>query len=219
MMEANPHDCPGWRGLHGLVFLVVFGLLGGMAALRVWPLFMLAPLVAYAVLVSLVPPLRAAFQPWRFGRVTRPAVAATIVLALGSVAVLLIFERRIQPDLSGFAAVLPRSLAGSVLLLGVVFSIGNALIEEIIFRGILFDAAASQWGAWPAVAITTLLFGLAHLHGYPPGNVGTVLAAVFGYGLGALRVYTGGLGLAVIAHIAADATIFKILVDGGVFAG
>jgi membrane protease YdiL (CAAX protease family) len=218
MSPANPHNRGGWRGLHGLVIIALFWLATGVAALQVWPLFMLAPVVAYALLVALVRPLRSTFRPWRFGRVTAPAVAATLVLALGSMAVLLLFESRTHPDLGGFGAVLRGSLAGSVLLFGVVFSIANALIEEIIFRGILFDAAESQWGVWPAVAITTLLFGLGHLHGYPPGIFGAVLAAVFGLCLGCLRVYTGGLGLPVIAHIAADATIFKILVDARVFA-
>jgi membrane protease YdiL (CAAX protease family) len=218
MTQAKPHDRPGWRGLHGLVIIAFFWLLSGVPSFRVWPLFMLAPLAAYAVLVAVVPSLRSTFRPWRFGRVTLPGLAATIVLAFGSAAVLLLFESRSHPDLRGFAAVLRGTLAGSVLLFGITFSIANAVIEEIIFRGILFDAAESQWGVWPAVAITTVLFGLGHLHGYPPGAFGAVLAAVFGLCLACLRVYTGGLGLPIIAHIAADATIFKIIADAGVFA-
>jgi membrane protease YdiL (CAAX protease family) len=69
------------------------------------------------------------------------------------------------------------------------------------------------------VGISTLLFGLGHLHGYPPGHVGALLAGIFGFCLGCLRVYTGGLGLPVIAHIAADATIFQIVADAGVLHG
>src|SRR3954465_4940931 len=119
MTEAKPNDCAGWRGLHGLLIICLVWLASGIPAFQLWPWFMLAPLTAYAVLVALVPPLRSTFRAWRFGRVSPPAVAATIILALGSATVLLLFESRTHPDLRGFGAVLPRSLAGSVLLLGV----------------------------------------------------------------------------------------------------
>lgn len=217
MTDAKPNDRRGWRGLHGLLIIAFTWLAIRVPALRLWPLFMLVPLAAYAALVGVVPPLRATFRPWRFGRVTRTALAATAIVALGSSAVLLIFESRTHPDLRAFGTVLAGSVAGNLLLFGILFSLGNALIEEVIFRGILFDAAESQWGVWPAVALTTLLFALGHLHGYPPGPLGAVLAGIFGLCLGWLRVYTGGLGLPVLAHIVADATIFKILCHAGVF--
>jgi membrane protease YdiL (CAAX protease family) len=218
MTEAKPHDRAGWRGLHGVVIIASFWLANGVEGFRRWPLLMGVPLAAYAVLVGLVPPLRGTFRPWRFGRVTGPAVAATLVLAVGSSVVLLYFESRTHPDLRAFGAVLSNWVGGSVLLFGALFSVGNALLEEIIFRGILFDASESQWGQRFAIAVSATLFGLGHLHGYPPGTLGAVLAGIFGLCLGCLRVHTGGLGLPVIAHIAADATIFKIVVDSGVFA-
>lgn len=215
-MPDATHDRSGWRGLHGLALVALFWLAGAVQAFRIWPVFMLAPVAAYAVLVVLLPPLRATSRPWRVGRVTWRAAAATLFLALGSSAVLLFFESHAHPDLRAYGDALPGSPAGSVLLFGGLFSIGNALFEEVIFRGILFDAAESQWSVWPAVGITSVLFGLAHLHGYPPGPTGALLAAIFGLCLGWLRVYTGALGWPVIAHIAADATIFKILADAGV---
>src|SRR4051812_1018344 len=109
MTEAKPHDRAGWRGLHGLVIIGLVWLGSGIRAFQVWPWFMLAPLAAYAVLVALVPPLRSTFRAWRFGRVSPPAVAATIMLALVSAAVLLLFESRTHPDVRGFGAVLPGS--------------------------------------------------------------------------------------------------------------
>jgi hypothetical protein len=42
-----------------------------------------------------------------------------------------------------------------------------------------------------------------------------VLAGIYGLCLGWLRVFSGGLGLPVIAHIAADATIFTIIGRAG----
>jgi membrane protease YdiL (CAAX protease family) len=85
-------------------------------------------------------------------------------------------------------------------------------MEELVFRGILFDAIDSQWGPWISLIGTAVLFGLGHLHGYPPGMIGAVLAMLFGLALGALRVWTGRLLSPILAHIAADATIYSIVV-------
>lgn len=53
------------------------------------------------------------------------------------------------------------------------------------------------------------------MHGYPPGLLGAALAGIYGLALAWLRVFTGGLGLPVITHIVADATIFIIVVRAG----
>ena len=68
-----------------------------------------------------------------------------------------------------------------------------------------------------ALGGTTVLFGLGHLHGYPPGPLGAVLAGLFGLALGLLRLRTGGLGLAIAVHVSADATIFGLLWSSGAF--
>lgn len=67
-----------------------------------------------------------------------------------------------------------------------------------------------------ALVTTSLLFGFGHLQGYPPGYVGAFLACVYGFAIGALRIYTKGLALPIVAHIFADATIYGILVWSGV---
>jgi membrane protease YdiL (CAAX protease family) len=214
--ESTASSHADWRALHGLL---VFALIAGATffpAFRVWPLIWFVPLAAYAVLVALLPPLRANFRPWRFGRVTRPAVLATMGIALVSCSALVAFHVFVHPDVRAYGTFLPVSTLGGVLAVGVLFSVFNALFEEIIFRGILFDAVESQWGAWGAVVATAFLFGYGHLRGYPPGLFGAVLAGVYGLGLGWLRLFTAGLGLSVIAHIAADATIFTIIARSGV---
>jgi uncharacterized protein len=93
---------------------------------------------------------------------------------------------------------------------GICFSIFNALLEELIFRGILFDSLESQWGPWGAAIGTAALFGYGHMHGYPPGISGALLAGIYGLCLAALRIHTDGPFLPVLAHITADATIFTL---------
>src|SRR5205085_590961 len=94
---------------------------------------------------------------------------------------------------------------------GVCFSVVNAAIEEVIFRGILWEIVAKEWDQGAALAITSVLFGIGHLNGYPPGLLGAIMAGLFGIMLGGLRWWTGGLGLALVCHVIADATIFCIL--------
>jgi hypothetical protein len=86
------------------------------------------------------------------------------------------FHRLIHPDVRAYRAFLPVSTLGGVIVVGVVFSVSNALLEEIVFRGIFYDAIESQWGASVAVVASALIFGYGHLHGYPPGPSGAMLA-------------------------------------------
>ncbi|MFZ2639779.1 MAG: CPBP family intramembrane glutamic endopeptidase [Verrucomicrobiia bacterium] len=106
---------------------------------------------------------------------------------------------------------MPVSTLGGLLAFGVLFSVFNALFEEVFFRGILFDAIESQWGVWIAVVVSAFLFGCGHMHGYPSGILGSALAGIYGLCLGWLRVFSGGIGFPVVAHIVADATILTIV--------
>jgi membrane protease YdiL (CAAX protease family) len=125
------------------------------------------------------------------------------------------FHAWVRPEVKELAAGLPVAAFGNVLLAGVCFSVVNATLEEVVFRGVLWGAVADEWNSGVALAVTAVFFGLGHLHGYPPGPVGAVLAGVYGLALGILRWWTGGLALAVGSHACADATIFGLLLWSG----
>jgi membrane protease YdiL (CAAX protease family) len=182
---------------------------------RLWPLVWLIPHAGYAALVAIVPPLRATFRPWRFGRVSTPTVAATLVIAITSCAVLVAFHYLTRPDISSYGRFLPVTALGSVVVVGILFSIFNALFEEVIFHGVLFDAVESQWGVSIAVVLLPSCLATATC-GYPPGPLGAVLAGTYALCLGWLQVFSGGIGLPILAHIPADATIFTIIARSGV---
>jgi membrane protease YdiL (CAAX protease family) len=202
-------------GMHGMVFVVLAAAASFVPAFHLWPFLWLAAIAAYAVVVAAVPALRASFRPLRFGHASKPSVAATGILAVGSCLVLVAFQVLMHPDLRDRANLLPTTGLGGLLAAGMIFATLNALLEEVVFRGILFDAVESQWGAWVAVIATAGIFGFGHMRGYPPGPSGAVLAGIYGFCLGGLRAFTGGIGLPVIAHIAADATIFTLVACSG----
>lgn len=205
-----------WRASHGLALLVLIIVLGLIPVLRTWPWLWLASIAAYFLFVAIVPQLRASFRPWRFGRVSTFSIVATLVIAVVSCAALVVFHVFNRSALGVLPVLVPHRMLGSVFIAGIVVSVLNALFEEVVFRGVFFDALEAPCGAWVAVAITAAIFGYAHMHGYPPSPLGALLAGIYGLALGWLRVVTGGIGLPVIAHIAADATIFTIAARLGI---
>jgi membrane protease YdiL (CAAX protease family) len=187
--------------------------------LRWWPLYMVVPLAIYFVVVSLIPPLWRTCRWFALGRVNGPAAGATIGIIQVSSSALVLYQAAAQPDVTPLVSRLPLAGLGNTLLAGACFAVLNALLEELIFRGILYDAVAAQWGWGAAVGATAVAFGVGHVNGYPPGWLGSVLAGIYGVMLGLLRWYTRGLVLPVVAHVFADATIYIILVSAGAVGG
>jgi uncharacterized protein len=93
-----------------------------------------------------------------------------------------------------------------------VFVLVNPVVEEIAYRLVAFDAARAAMSAPAAVVVQAVAFGTLHVVGFPAGAVGVALSFVYGLALGVIRLVTGGLRLAVIAHIAANATIAALVV-------
>ena len=89
-----------------------------------------------------------------------------------------------------FTSAGPQEVAEVVVL----FALLPALLEELLFRGVLFAIFERLRGPTFAIGASALLFGIAHLdlhHGF--------VAALLGIQLGLLR-HLHGLRLAIVAH-------------------
>ena len=193
---------------------LVLALLGGglfVPALLNWPFYLLVPLLVYFLVVLAVAPLRRSLNWVRMGRLDAAAWAVTLLVIVISSAALVLFEALERPDVSHLRARLPPAGPGTLVLVGALFAVVNALLEEAIFRGLLLDALRSSYSAGVAVAIQAIAFGVFHASGYPSGAIGVVLAALYGLMQGGLRVYADGLALCWVAHVFADATIFVLV--------
>jgi hypothetical protein len=86
-------------------------------------------------------------------------------------------------------------------------------MEEAVFRGVVMDALERALGDGHAsVGIQAILFGAYHyLAGFPNGASGLLLTLIYGILLGILRRLSGGMLAPLMAHIAADLTIFAVL--------
>jgi membrane protease YdiL (CAAX protease family) len=201
-----------WRALHGGILALLFIPAALVPALARWPLYLLVPLLTYLAIAIVVPPLRRSVHWLRLGRCDRTVVLATAGIVLATSATLVQYQLLVRPDLTTLADQFLAGSLGGLIAFGVVFAVGNAVLEELVFRGVLYDSLEVQYGAAAAIVVTGIVFGVAHFQGYPPGPVGAVLAAVYGLVLGLLRRHTGGLAAPIVAHVFADATIFLIVV-------
>lgn len=125
---------------------------------------------------------------WLCALATLLAVPA-LALALGVVA----WQPKWPPELAVWLAV----------NLGV-----TALAEELLFRGLLQGALVARLGAARGIALTALLFGLAHA----PFSIGfAVVAVVAGLGYGWVLQLSGRLWAAVLLHGAVNLMHFLLL--------
>ena len=120
---------------------------------------------------------------------------------------------------------LPAAVAASVLAAAVtavawsrrdrlavaVFVVVNATAEEVAYRVVAFDAARRSVGPWLAVVVQAATFGTLHVAGFPAGLAGIGLTFLYGLALGAIRLLTGGLRLAIGVHMLADATVAALV--------
>jgi len=102
----------------------------------------------------------------------------------------------------------------------VTFVLINALLvgisEELMFRGILFKSALSQFTVWKAIWISSIIFGAIHaLNAFVTGDISTafaqaIAATMSGIWFMAIRIRTGSLMPVMIVHGLWDFSIFML---------
>lgn len=81
--------------------------------------------------------------------------------------------------------------------------------EEIVLRGLLFDACTRLAGPVGALTITSVVFAAIHVPLYGPAAI--PLDLVVGMWLGGLRLVTGSVAAPATAHIVADLCAWWLL--------
>ena len=101
---------------------------------------------------------------------------------------------------------------------GLAIALSSGVVEELVFRGVLFRLLWCAFGIGWGLAVSAGLFGLAHLAN-PPHDIMAALAVALEAGLmlAALYVLTGRLWASIGAHIAWNFTqgyVFGARVSG-----
>ncbi len=177
-----------------------------------WPQGVAVPLAVWAGAILAVPQLRQGQNWLRRGRFDGPTLGLVAGVVVVSSAALLVWFYGLHPDVSDFVRAMPHWDLPVMIAAAVGFAMLNAAIEETIWRGVMMTAVADGFGSVSiALLVSTLSFGMAHLHGFPRGWLGAGMAGVYGLMLGVLRIYSGGMLAPFVAHVFADLTIFGIL--------
>lgn len=169
----------------------------------------IAALLAYAAYVRLVERRPLSELGWR----AAPAElglglaggAALVALTVAGLALMGVYRfEAIHADAEGLKATL-----GQMIFVGV--------FEELLMRAILLRILERSLGSWPALALSSALFGLAHLPGSSASVLAVAVAVVAGGMLGAAYLATRRLWLCIALHTGWNFTLgslFSIAVSG-----
>jgi CAAX protease family protein len=106
-------------------------------------------------------------------------------------------------DISGPAREITDRAAGpvGVILLVLIVGIGAPIVEEIFYRGLLQRSMIRRFGPVGGIALTSILFGVAHFE--PLQFAALALAGAL---FGTLAYRTGRLGPSIVAHMVFNLT-------------
>lgn len=93
---------------------------------------------------------------------------------------------------------------GAALVMLLAVGIAVPFAEEVFFRGLLLGSLRKRWGVWSAAVVSSLVFGSLHAlsgGGLTEGLFVASVTALFGMVFALLRVLTGRLGPAIVAHM------------------
>jgi uncharacterized protein len=176
-------------------------------------MFLIVPIAIYAILLWIFPSLQRDCRWFYRGVVDKYSWVAGLIIAAISSTALYLWVVFAKPNLNDLLTFIPNQSFGALLIVGIGFALVNSVVEESIYRGILWTAFGAIFKS--VVAVTLLqaaIFGVAHIQGFPRGAVGVVMAFVYGIMLGWLRHRSKGLLAPMIIHFVADLTIYLILI-------
>lgn len=187
---------PGWALLVFVAALLVFCVAAavfvqGRGLLAILALFYGAGLCAVAVAVTPLGPSAAPALGLR-GATWRPILfgaLGTLALSFG------VSQLGVEPEGVKQAIDVARQ-PGELLKSLVVLAVLAPMVEELIFRGLLYGWVAGRWGTSPAWIVSSLAFAAAH---YEPAHI--ILVLPLGFLFGWLRRRTDSLLPSLVSHI------------------
>jgi membrane protease YdiL (CAAX protease family) len=111
---------------------------------------------------------------------------------------------------------LARKMAEAVgrlrLVEALLLSLMAGVVEEAFFRGSLWTLVDHFVGPWPALAVTSVLFGFAHGAFRKGLGLWGAFALLSGLVAGGLRIWTGAILAPVVMHVLIDAVNLPLIV-------
>ncbi len=148
------------------------------------------------------------------GKINAVSLLLGIVVIVVSSSALILWYLLFDPDIEVFTQYFPDVELSKLLVGGVVFALVNSIVEEVVYRGILWSGLEEIFdNVYIVIVVQALIFGAIHYWGIPNGIMGAVMATVYGLFLGVIRNCSKGLLMPILTHNFADMTIFLILLN------
>jgi membrane protease YdiL (CAAX protease family) len=106
-----------------------------------------------------------------------------------------------KPLVSSTQIDLYRGSLPSVALVSVAVVVAAPVMEEILFRGLLYTALGARFGAPTGVVITTVAFGVIHVCTYGTDWYTVLQTIIIGGVLTAMRAWTRSVWPCTVAHV------------------
>jgi membrane protease YdiL (CAAX protease family) len=197
LIDNDFKPVPGRSVLLFLAASLILGLCGaylwpGRSMLSLLGMFFVIGLIA--VLIAVAPMGRAAIPAMAI----RPAGPRLIVLGVLGTLALSILVSQIGPEAQGIRDAMqvvrePRTFLGSLAVLAFLAPV----VEELVFRGLLYGWLEGRWGPRIALAGSSLVFAAAH---YEAAHI--VLVLPLGFLFGWLRWRSDSIVPSTVAHVA-----------------
>jgi membrane protease YdiL (CAAX protease family) len=177
-----------------------------------WPLPSIVTLVLYGTIVRFVPALRASARFATRGTLDRTTKILSVTFVVMAATALVVWRFASGADMSVYRAFIPPSVPTWLIFVAIVpYAMLNAIFEETIWRGALWEGCHASLGRMSTLVLTSMSFGLAHYHGFPSGVIGVGLATIYGFMTGIVRMRTAGLFWPWLVHVFADVVIFTLI--------
>lgn len=162
--------------------------------------------IALSELLVLMTTLRSLRASPRAALRLGPSEAGPGVLALAAVGMLLLshgLDTTVhlgglsdEGTLGALQTIFAEASPGALLVALAVVALLASTAEELLFRGFVQTRLSARWGPAAGVAVTSLLFGLAHFDAVQGG-----MAVLLGLYLGAITEWSGSLRPALLCHV------------------
>jgi membrane protease YdiL (CAAX protease family) len=197
-------------GVVTVLFLAVYAV---PVLIGLWPLSGVVAIGVYAGIVVPADRLRHSSGWARWGSLRPVDFVLCAGISVATALALWAWILLTRPDLSALISSVPDAPASIIIAIGLLFTLFNSFVEEVIFRGVFMYSLEAAFGSLSvALILQAVFFGLMHIRGFPSGPYGIVLAAAFGLVLGYLRIRTKGMLAPWAAHAAVNGMMYAYLV-------
>ncbi len=180
-----------------------------------------ASLAANALTLGLLVLLARRWPDWRSALALFPGRLPLWMVAPATLALVVAMDA--LTALSG-RPIVPQQLAPffsggfDTLAMALSVVIGAPIVEELVYRGVLYGALERRWGSAAAFVVTAALFGLVHVATYGTDSFALAMVLLLGAYLTWLRWRSGSVLPPLLAHLVANlyATVVIVVLGGSI---